>query len=259
MNTYAHPEVSPVRRSRPAGSYLRYELLRTLRDRTFLIFALGFPLVLYFVIAGPNRDNKDFIGTGLSAPLYYMVGLASFATMTAMLSTGTRIAAERAAGWSRQLRITPLSSGAYVRTKVLTGYLMALLTMALLYASGTVLGVRLSPAEWLEMSLLILIALVPFAALGVLLGNLVRQESVGAVMGATTGLLALISGTWFPIGHGVLYEIVRFLPSYWLVQASHVPLGVSAWTPLGWAVVIAWSVVLSGLALRVYLRDPERQ
>ena len=55
-----------------------------------------------------------------------MVGLVSFGTMSAMLSCGARIAAERAVGWNRQLRITPLSPRAYFRAKVLTAYMMAL-------------------------------------------------------------------------------------------------------------------------------------
>ena len=88
---------------------MRYELLRTFRNRRFFFFSLGFPLVLYFLIAAPNRNEHDLGGTGISAPLYFMVGLASFGAMNAMLSSGARIAAERAAGWNRQLRITPLS------------------------------------------------------------------------------------------------------------------------------------------------------
>ena len=78
----------------------------------------------------PDRRRRtgtsdDLGGTGLSAPLYFMVGLAAFGTMNAMLSTGARIAGERAVGWNRQLRITPLSTRTYFRAKVLTGYLMA--------------------------------------------------------------------------------------------------------------------------------------
>ena len=72
--------------------YTRFELLRAFRNRRFFIFSLGFPLVLYFVIAGPQRNNHDFAGTGISAPLYYMAGLASFGTMMSMISTGARIA-----------------------------------------------------------------------------------------------------------------------------------------------------------------------
>ena len=87
--------------------YTRYELLRTLRNRRFFLLSLGFPLVLYFLIAGPNANDAQPRRHGIAAPLYYMVGLASFGTMSAMLSCGARIAAERAVGWNRQLRITP--------------------------------------------------------------------------------------------------------------------------------------------------------
>ena len=101
-----------------SATYMRFELLRMLRNRRFFIFSLGFPLVLFYLIAGPNRDDLDFGGTGISAPVYYMVGLVAFGTMNAMLASGARIAAERSAGWNRQLRITPLSARAYLRTKV---------------------------------------------------------------------------------------------------------------------------------------------
>ena len=37
------------------------------------------------MIAAPNRHEHNFGGTGISAPLYYMVGLAAFGTMNAML------------------------------------------------------------------------------------------------------------------------------------------------------------------------------
>src|SRR6185312_14726188 len=102
-----------------AVAYTRYELLRTVRERRLLLFGFGFPLILYFVIAIPNRHIKDFSGTGVSAALYYMVSLASFGTMMSMVSTGGRIAGERQVGWTRQLRITPLNPRSYLRAKVL--------------------------------------------------------------------------------------------------------------------------------------------
>jgi ABC-2 type transport system permease protein len=240
-------------------SYTRYELLRTFRNRRFFVFSLGFPLVLYFLIAGPNKNVHDFGNSGISAPLYYMVGLASFGTMSAMLSSGARIAGERSAGWNRQLRLTPLSPRAYLRAKVVTAYAMACVTVALLYISGTTLGVRLPAKEWLDMTVLILIGLVPFAALGILIGHLVTVDSIGPVMGGTVSLLALVSGTWFPLGqHSFLHDVAQFLPSYWLVQAGHVALGGHPWGARAWIVVAAWTVVLVALARRAYRRDTGR-
>lgn len=106
-------------------AYARFELRRVLRNRRFVFFALGFPLVMYLLIAGSNQGEDDLSGSGLSAPLYFMVSMVAWGTMMAMLSTGARIASERAIGWNRQLRITPLSARAYLVTKVATGYAMA--------------------------------------------------------------------------------------------------------------------------------------
>jgi ABC-2 type transport system permease protein len=239
--------------------YLRYELLRTLRNRRFFVLSLGFPLILFFVIAGSQRNVNDFASTGISAPLYYMVGLAAFGTMSAMLSCGARIATERAVGWNRQLRITPLPPRTYFRAKVLTGYMMAALSLLALYLAGTSLGVNLPAGEWLRMTGLILVALVPFAALGILLGHMLTPDSIGPALGGGVSLLAFLGGTWFPIpASGFLHDLAQFLPSYWLVQASHVALGGHPWPSRAWVVIAAWTVLLSVLAARAYRRDTGR-
>jgi ABC-2 type transport system permease protein len=242
-----------------AGTYTRYEVIRAFRNRRFFVFSIGFPLVLYLVIAAPNRDQHDFGGSGLDAPLYLMVGLAAFGTMNAVLGTGARIAAERSTGWNRQLRLTPLSPRAYFRTKVLTAYLTAMVTIILLYAAGALLGVRIPAVRWIEMTLLMLIGLIPFAALGILIGHLIGLDSIGPAMGGTTALLGLLGGVWFPIdSSGFMHDVAVLLPSYWLVQASHVAIGGGAWRSTGWLVVAAWSGLVALAAAWAYRRDTSR-
>jgi ABC-2 type transport system permease protein len=240
-------------------AYLRYELLRTFRNRRFFIFSFGFPLALYYIIAGPSSHSGPVGSTGISAPLYFMVSVSSFGTMTAMMSTGGRIAAERATGWNRQLRISPLSARNYFRTKVVTGYGVAIMSILILYAAGISLGVSMPLQRWLHMTALILIGLIPFAALGILIGHVVPSDSIGPAVGGGTSLLAIISGTWFPIGnHGVIHDIAQVLPSYYLVQAGRVGIGGSPWGATGWVVIAVWTVILSALARRAYLRDTGR-
>ncbi len=239
------------------ASYTRFELLRTFRGRRFVVLSLGAPLVLYGVLALPERGVTDFAGTGLSAPLYLMIGLASFGAIASMLSSGTRIAGERAVGFIRQLRLTPLSARSYLRTKIITGYLTAGLTIGLLYLAGTVLGVRLPAETWLHMTQLLVIGLVPFAALGILLGHVLTVDSIGPATGATTAVFAIVSGSWAPL-HGTVAVIAHYLPSYWLVQASRVALGGKGWPIEGWLVVAGWSAVLGALAAYAYRRDTQR-
>lgn len=194
-------------------AYTRFELVRTFRNWRLLLFSLGFPLILFFVIAAPNRHEGNLSGTGISLPLYHMVGLVSFGAMMALISSGARIARAH-----RRLDAPAgdhaADRGPYFRAKVLTGYAMAIATIGLLYASGIAIGVSLPAGRWLEMTGLILIALVPFAALGILLGHLLTADSIGPATGGIVSLLALLSGTWFPFGsHGLMHDIAQFLPS----------------------------------------------
>ncbi len=208
-------------------TYARFELLRTFRNRRLIIFSFGFPLVLYYAIAAPNRHVHDLGSSGISAPLYFMVSLATFGTMNAVLSSGARIAAERSTGWNRQLRLTALSTRTYFRVKILTAYALALSSILLLYVAGATLGVSIGAGRWAHMTLFMLIGLVPFAALGILGGHLLTTDSIGPAMGGTTALFALLGGVWFPINSGLL-------------------------------VIAAWSVAAGALAAQAYRRDTKR-
>ena len=239
-------------------SYVRSELVRTLRNRFFFFFSIGFPLILFWVIAGPNAGESVDGVPGLDLGTYYMVTMAAYGGMIAVLSAGGRIAAERELGWTRQLRLSPLSVGTYFRTKVLVAYLTAGATVVLLYASGLLAGVRLDLGRWIEMTALIAIGLVPFAALGIMLGHLVKSDTMGPVMGGGAGLLALVGGFWFPITDGFVHDVGQFLPSWWLVQADRVALGGDAWSAKGWIVVLFWAAALTIGATRAYRRDQAR-
>lgn len=238
-------------------TYLRYELLRTVRNRRFFIFSLGFPLIFFYLIAGSNRHQE--LG-GIPFATYYLAGMASFGTMMAMISAGGRIASERQAGWNRQLRLTPLTPRQYFRAKVATGYMMALLTLVLLFVAGATLGVGLTAQHVLKMALLVAVGLIPFAALGIFVGHMFTPDSIGPVLGGGVSILAFLGGAWGPIGgtHGFMHEVSQATPTYWLVQAGHTLVGEDAWSTKGWIVVAAWSAVFAVLAARAYQRDTKR-
>ena len=236
-------------------SYARAELLRMTRDRMTFFFTVGFPLILFWVIAGPNVDAKGFDARGVTLGVYYMCTMAAYGAMIAVISLGGRIASERQTGWTRQLRISPLTPRTYFRTKLGVAFLAAGVTIGLLYVSGFAAGIRLPADRWLVMTGLIVLALVPFAALGVWMGHLLTVNAVGPAVGAGTGLLALLSGFWFPINSGIVREIVEFLPSRWLVEASQSAITGETWPLKGWIVVLGWSALLTLGAVRTYRRD----
>ncbi|MDT4893346.1 MAG: type transport system permease protein [Pseudonocardiales bacterium] len=245
-------------------TYTKFELLRVVRNRQSFFFTLAFPVIMYFLLAGPNKNDHNLGGdathpTGLFAPQYYMAGLLSFGAMVAVLSGGARISAERTVGWNRMLRLTPLSPRSYLRTKVLTGYLMAGISIGLLYIAGIVLGVRMPVGQWVQLTALVLIALVPFAALGIGVGHLLHDDASGPAMGGAVSLFAFLGGTWFPITGGGFAAFCKLIPSFWLVRAGYVGLGAGdPWSAEAWLVIGGWSVVTIMFAGWAYRRDTAR-
>ncbi len=236
------------------STYLYYEVLRNFRNWRFLFLALAFPLVLYFTVAGANRHT---VFDGTAFPLYFMVAMATLGTMAGVVSGAAIIAAERSSGWTRQMRITPLGTGAYFGAKVLNAYLRALLTIALMCLAGTLLGVRLSVGEWLTVIGLLLVGLVPFTVLGVLLGHLVGPDASAPAVGGIVTLFCLLGGVYgFQIAKsGAVFEVIKALPSYWLVQAGKTALGGGSWPAEAWIVIAVWTAVLTLGAVLVYRRD----
>ena len=155
-------------------------------------------------------------------------------------------------------RGNPRLPRAYFRAKVVASYAMAITSMLLLYLAGTTLGVTLAAHQWVSMTALILIALLPFAALGITLGHFVNVDSVGPLTGGLVAILAFLSGTWFPLTHGFLYDVGQYQPGYWIVQASHIALHGPSWSTKGWVVVLVWTGLLVIAARMAYRRDTQR-
>lgn len=239
------------------ATYVRYEVLRTVRNRRFLIFSLIFPLILFFTVAGAHRHVHI---DGITFPLYYMTGMAAWGSMVAVISSGARIAQERSVGWTRQLRITPLKTSSYFAAKVMTGYLMAIFSIVVLALAGVSIGVHLGATGWLTMLGLLLVGLIPFSVMGILLGHLIPVDTLGPAIGGVTAIFALLGGTFGQLfTSGPMFDVVKDLPSYWLVQAGKSALeGGHVWTGQAWIVLAAWSALLAVGAVRVYRRDTEK-
>ncbi len=236
-------------------AYTRYELLRTFRNRRFMVFSLIFPLVMFLLIAGGNKDEQ--LG-GVSLPQYFMAGMMSWGTMMAMMSAGARISVERQAGWHRQLRITPLSTVAYLRAKVISGYAMAALTIVVIAVAATMLDVRLPASRWVLMIGEMFVGLLPFAALGIMFGHLLHPDALGPAIGGVAALLGLLGGVWNPLAqHGFMHLVGVSLPSYWLVEAGRAAIS-GSWPVRGWLIVAAWTAALAVLATLAYRRDTAR-
>jgi ABC-2 type transport system permease protein len=242
-------------------TYFKYELVRLIRNKRFFFFSLAFPLLLFLVIGGTNKNATVDLGNfKVNFLVFYCVAMAGYGAMMASMAGGARIAAERSVGWNRQLRLTPLKPSQYFGGKVITAYLMAALSIVALYAAGLALGVHIeSVADWLEMTGLILLCLAPFVGLGIFFGHVLTVDTMGPALGGSVALLAFLGGMFSPLPtSGTLHDIAELLPSYWLTQATNAGVGGPVWEAKGWIVVAVWTVGTVLLATNAYRRDTAR-
>jgi ABC-2 type transport system permease protein len=240
------------------ATYLATELRRAYRNPRYLLFTIGVPLVLFLVIG--NAYDGDVLG--VSAQTWYMINMAVFGGLGAVLGVGARIAVERDAGWNRQLRLTPLPPLGYVAGKVITGMLVALPALLLVSAAGYFSGnVDLGAAQWAEVIGLGWLVLLPMAVVGVGVGYLSRGDSAQAVNGGLVMLLSMFGGVWFPIDDSApqwLQTVAHAMPTYWITEIVRAPITQDWPTVGGWLVLAVWAAAGARVAARRYNADSQR-
>ncbi|PSR20869.1 MAG: ABC transporter [Sulfobacillus acidophilus] len=190
-------------------SQWKADLLRTVRDRRFLLISLIMPVTFYLIFI---HDGKAAIaGTDWGA--YFMVSMASFGVVGAAVNTlGVRLSAERQGGWVRWLRTTPLSAVGYALVKVATQLLISLIIVLVVFLAAHVdQAVTLSTGRWAVLLAWLWIGSVPFAALGVLIG---LAKTSAQVLGTLAFVgLSLLGGLLTPVQS--LSPTMRTL-AYWM-------------------------------------------
>jgi ABC-2 type transport system permease protein len=231
-------------------AFLRFEVLRLVRNVRYVGISVGFPVVFYMLFLHNEHPTAHIAGTTWRT--YFMVSMASFGAMVASLNAGgTRLAAERASGWTRQLRVTPLPAGSYVSTKIAASMVIALPVIAVVEMTGLLFaGVRLGVGTWVALTAVLWASALPFAALGVLVGFVASSETAYPLVTALMFLLSFFGGLFTPVADlpVVLRHVASFLPSFhaaalgWAVVAGRAPGPADAGVLLLYAVALGLAV-----------------
>jgi len=183
----------PVRRVPPLGgfnlTFLLLEIRRLLRNRRTVIFTLVLPVV-FFLIFGTNSSYANEPAGSGNVEAFIMISMAVYGAMLGTTATGAMVSVERAQGWSRQLRLTPLKPVTYIVIKVLTATLVGLASIAAVYLVGSIAGSHMPASVWVETVLIAWVGSFPFAAFGLFMGYLLPSDNVMQILGPVLALLA---------------------------------------------------------------------
>ncbi|UNO40087.1 ABC transporter permease [Streptomyces sp. MST-110588] len=240
---------------------IKLEIARALRNKMFLFFSVIYPSALYLLIAG-RADHTPMPGTTLDMGLYFMVSMASFGAMTAvLLGNSERIAKERANGWVRQLRLTALPGRGYVAAKMGAAAAISLPTIVLvMIVAAVVNGVRLEAWQWLAVLACTWLGSFAFAALGVAIGYLANADTVRPISMLVYFGLSFLGGLWMPLT--VLpkwaQDIAEWVPSNAYAALGRAVEAGSAPHVKDIAILLGYLVVFAGAAAWLYRKDTRK-
>jgi ABC-2 type transport system permease protein len=233
-----------ARKVPPFGGFnltmLGIELRRMVRNRRTVFFTLVMPVLLYLIIGTNTAYSNEKAGSG-NVSAYILISMAAYGAVLASTSGGAMVAAERALGWSRQLRLTPLAPLAYIFTKAFVALALGLMSVIAVNVVGAITGKADMPLHvWISAAFIAWLGSIVFAAFGLFMGYLLPSENVMQVLGPLMAGLAALGGLWFPIAaHSVLGHISAATPIYGLAQMARWPL-------YGGAPHLVWIVNLVG-------------
>ncbi|HXL93285.1 MAG TPA: ABC transporter permease [Streptosporangiaceae bacterium] len=264
MTTTSVPDLSG-RRAPAFGGYnltaLNLEIRRLRRNPRAVIITVIVPIIFYFAF-GLNRVNTTGnYGHGNYAA-WVLVSLALYGAIFSTTYTGAGVSVERAQGWSRQLRLTPLSSAGYIGMKVTTALVLGLVPITIVNVVGGILThkAQMPVYLWIVSALCVWAGSLLFAAFGLFIGFLIPADVVPQLLGLIMSLFAFVGGLFIPIDilPQSIQDIAKWSPEYGINQLVHAPLlgGGVQWT---WIVnVIAWLVIFAGGAIWRFGKDTAR-
>jgi ABC-2 type transport system permease protein len=246
----------------PLGGFnatlLLIELRRLLRNRRTVIFTLVLPPVFYAIFATNPSYRTQRVGHG-NVTAYLAVSMAVYGAMLACTGGGATVSIERAQGWSRQLRLTPLRPVAYNVVKALVAMVLGLAAVLVVFVIAAFTHADMPLRAWVECGLVAWLGSLVFAAFGLFMGYLLPAENVMQILGPVLAVLAFAGGLFVPLDEGTLFAMAaKLTPLYGLATLSRLPLTSdgNGWTAL--VNLVAWGGIFTAGAAWRFRRDTAR-
>jgi ABC-2 type transport system permease protein len=198
----------------------KYEFLRLLRTPSFAVPSLVFPPLFYLlfgVLLGGSRQGPEMAR-------YMLAGYGVFGIMGAgLFGFGVTVAVERERGWLTFKRALPMPPGTYLLAKMAMAMMFAAIISAILMLLAASLAkVSLQPGQWALLFAINVLGVLPFCAIGLLIGTWVGASAAPAVVNVLYLPMAFLSGLWLPLQMlpAIFARLAPVWPSYHLSQIA---------------------------------------
>lgn len=197
----------------------KYEFLNLLRTPSFVLPTLIFP-ALFYTLFGVllNRNNGDGPAQYLLAT-YGVFGIMG----AALFGLGVTIAIDRERGLLVLKRALPMPAGALLLAKTIMAMIFAtLISLILATIAISLAGVSLQFSQSVQLFLVNVLGVIPFAAIGLLIGSYFSGRAAPAIINILYLPLAFLSGLWLPLSMlpSIFAKLAVLWPSWHLGQIA---------------------------------------
>jgi len=218
------------------------EVGMTLRRGESLLLTLGIPVLLLVFFS-----EVHLLPVGTAHPVTFLApGVLALAVMgTAMVNLSIATGFERSYGVLKRLGATPLGRPSLLGAKIASILAVEVLQVVVLVPVALGLGWHPTGGGIGVAVVVVVLASIGFAGVGLLLAGVLRAEVNLAAANALWLLLLLVSGMLAPLSKlpGWLEAVAKLLPAAALSQALHASLGLGTSVPTwSWVVLAAWAV-----------------
>ena len=205
----------------------RMECLRLVRSPAFAVPVILFPLMFY-ALFGLVLGNHGAAADPAAARHILATYIAFGCIAPGLFGIGVTIALDRDRGLLELKRALPMPAGIYLAAKLVTAMLFAAAVSLLLMLLGATVGrVVLEIAQWTGLLILAVLGVIPFSALGLMVGAAVKGQAAPAVLNLIYVPMSFLSGLWLPLSilpHAVA-ELAPVWPAYHLAKLTASVLG----------------------------------
>jgi len=207
----------------PAGRLFRayvmeakFETIRMLRMLGFAVPFLVLPFALYLFVGlflGKEGGNARIVDQ-------LFAGISAFGVMgPGMFGFGIAIALERDQGVLALKRALPMPPAAYLFGKMFMAMLFATIVMITLVIAGTLSHAPITAWQYLSMSIVNVLASLPFCAIGMFVGVFTSGKSAPAFVNLLYVPMFSIGELWYEMPKSISW-LPPFSPAYHLKKLS---------------------------------------
>jgi ABC-2 type transport system permease protein len=250
---------SPGRLLRAYLEETRCEALRLVRNPGLVIPVLIMPVALYslfaLLIAGEAIDKDPDLGVFLFSA-FSVMGIS----MPALFGLSSSLAMEREMGMLRLKRAQPAPTGSWLVAKIVCGVAFGALAYLPMVVLATSTGkLSLSTGASVNMSLALIACSIPFCAMGLMMGSLVKGTSAPGYANLVYLPGCYLSGMFFPLPASMYWQ-TPIWPQFHVTQIvmhaagvekfQHVPLQMALASAIGFTAlftaVAIWRLARKG-------------